>query len=321
MNREQVMELLAPVAGVTIRDVEHGNRGRVMVGTETMALRPGQGRTYEVDTEAIPAVVGFAGVPTSLTKLISSDTLGRVLTECMRQRERYGLVLQDNRVVGITKYRERIPVPLERLLNTVEHAVPQTEFQRALTLPEHVVSLETVGIQEQAVRPGDLVRAGTRIVFSPIGTVLPTVQSYALRLECTNGATTNDVVRSYGYGEGDNLWQWFRHSIRRAYNAIGPIIARWQRMIEENIPPADRAMVIEGLIKQAKLGKQEADTVRSIALQDPPENAYDALNLITYATSHVVEDPVRIMRAQRVAAEYDAETTHRRICPVCRRER
>lgn len=86
-------------------------------------------------------------------------------------------------------------------------------------------------------------------------------------------------------------------------------------MAEERIPPADRAIVIETLIRQAKMGRLEADAMRSQALETPPETAYDALNLLTATSTHIIRNPMQVVRAQR------ATTTHRRICPVCRRER
>ena len=321
MNRQEVMKKLEPVLGMRVRDFDHGASGRVVLGNETVAIRPGRGRTYQVADGHVLDLFQFTGVPQTLAKSLQTNTMERVLTECLRNKGRYGLVLQDDQVVGITPYRERHPVDPERVLTTMERAIPEADFQRVLTLPNHVVSIDAVGVDERPVRAGDLVRAGTEVIFSPIGTELPTVQSYILRLTCTNGATATDAMRTFGYGEGDNMWQWFRQSVQRAYNAIGGIVTAWQNMIEEGIDPRDRAMVIEQLIKQARLGKLEADSVRSRAIEAPPENAYDAMNLLTWATSHVVEDPVRVMRGRQVAAEYASAATHRRVCPTCSRER
>jgi len=321
MNREQVETALVPVAGMKVRDVEHGTHGRVMFEGERMTLRPGRGSTYEVADPYKDDLLNFAGVNGQLAKTITPATLGRVMTECMARKEKYGLILQDDHVVGITPYRERHPVDTERVLNTIERTIPSADFQRVLVLPQHIVSLETVGVEERPVQRGDLVKAGTRVVFSPIGTTLPVVQSYVLRLACTNGAVTNDIVHNFGYGEGDNLWQWFRQSILKAVRSIDLIIQRWQNLLREEISPADRAVVIATLIRQAGLRGEEAAAVQAQALELPPANAYEAMNLITWASSHIVRDPARVVRAQRVAAEYDAATTHRRICPVCRRER
>jgi len=321
MNKQEVLEKLEPVLDIRVRDFDHGANGRVILGNETVAIRPGRGCTYQMAEGHVSDLFQFTGVPPTLAKSLQTNTMERVLTECLRKQERYGLMLQDDQVVGITKYRERHPVDTERVVTTIERNIPDADFQNVLTLPNHVVSIDAVGVDERPVRPGDLVRAGTQVIFSPIGTELPTVQSYILRLICTNGATATDNMRTFGYGEGDNMWQWFRQSIRRAYNAIGGIVTAWQNMIGEGIDPRDRAMIIEQLIKQARLNKLEADVIRSRAIEAPPENAYDAMNLLTWATSHVVNDPVRIMRGRRVAAEYAAEAIHQRICPTCRRER
>lgn len=208
MNRQKALEMLEPITRATVRSVEHTSRGRVTVGTESVSLRPGSGRAYDLAPDGTSKLLGFAGVPATVAKALRPNTLGQVLTECLARKEHYALVLEEGRITDFLKYGERHSIPAERALATIERTVPQADFQRVMLLPNHIASVEVVGIEERAVRPGDLIRAGTMVAFSPIGTVNPFVQSYALRLVCTNGVTTNDVIREFGYGEGadGNFW-------------------------------------------------------------------------------------------------------------------
>lgn len=64
-----------------------------------------------------------------------------------------------------------------------------------------------------------------------------------------------------------------------------------------------------------------ANAIRNNAIAEPPETEWDMVNLISQATSHIIEDARQVVRAQRAAASFTAEAEHRRICPTCSRAR
>lgn len=88
-------------------------------------------------------------------------------------------------------------------------------------------------------------------------------------------------------------------------------------MAETAIAPEARAHVLEGLIRQAGLTGTNAATVRARALEAPPETEWEAFNLLTWATSHLLEDARQVARAQLAAARWAGETQHRTVCPAC----
>lgn len=190
-----------------------------------------------------------------------------------------------------------------------------------LKLPNHTVQVQTLGVEERAVAVGDIVRAGTLTQWSPIGVTAPLVQAFDVRLVCTNGMTHTDVLQEFsfsgGNGEGDNLWQFFRRASRQAYQAIGPITERYQELMAEEVPVEERAAIINALLKSMRATKEVTDAVNARAIAEPPLNSWDVLNLGTWATTHVMDEPAHIIRGQRALTEWTNEESHMRLCPVC----
>ena len=166
-----------------------------------------------------------------------------------------------------------------------------------------------------------VLKDGAMVQFSPIGTIQPHMQAYALRLTCINGMTHNDIIREFhhGGGEGDDIWQWFRRSVREAYQAINPIIQRYRGMMDELISTEQRAQVLTAMLREAKISGGAADAVRAMAIENPPENRYEMMNLISYAFSHLLERPDQVRRAQNTAADYAHEHANHLECPLCHR--
>lgn len=166
-------------------------------------------------------------------------------------------------------------------------------------------------------------QAGALVSFSPINTIKPLVQSFVLRMVCTNGMSSKTVLAEFvdGHGEGDDVWQWFRQSVRAAYQSIGKVVDRYQAMVRERIPADQRAGMLEEILRQAGITGKEAEAVRAQAIQDPPRNTYDMMNLITWASSHIIRSPERIQRALNASATFTSESQHATICPLCQTRR
>lgn len=320
MEREEALQIVEPLSKLRVRTIDHSPNTRIVVTPEMVTLRPGGGaRTLELTEAGVLGMAKYAGISEDLGKQLSPATFSRVATELLERKRHYSLILNEGRVVGFSKPRDYRDMSVERVLATVDRAAKNSEIHQVLVLPNYVISLDLIGAQERAVVPGDLVRAGANVTFSPIGTVLPTVNSFVLRLQCTNGATTTDVLREFHYGGdgGGSVWPWFNDSVREAYHSLGPIIGRWKRLARERIPAGQRAAVLEALLRKAKITGEIAEAVRAQALEQPIETSYDAMNLITYASSHFLTNPSDVVRARTVADSFAHEERHQRICPVC----
>ena len=323
MNRDEVLERIQPILNYRVRSVVHEPRTRVQVLPDMVALRPSGGaHLVPFAKEGVTALAQYTGMGGNLIRQLSPDTFGRVATELLARHEQYGLILKGDSIVAFCKRGVYQGLPAERVLHAIERSLKGTDYHRVqVNEGTTEVRLEVVGAQQQPVVRGDLVRAGALINFSPVGTINPMVQSYVVRLTCTNGAMSNDVLAEYHYGgngggEGDNIYQWFRDSVRSVGGALSTIVERYHRMR----PEAQRAQVLEALLRQAKITGEDAQAVRAMAIERPPRNAYEAMNLITWANSHVLTEPRQITRAQQAAARFSDEAQHSRVCPVCRRQ-
>lgn len=328
MERTEVLEHMAPIMDLSVRTIDHIPATRIEVTPDMVTLRPGRGsRVLEMTPEGARNMAKFAELPQGLAQKIRPQTFGTVATELLARKGSYDVILQENQVVGFAKPHQYHSLNPRKVLQTIEGAIRgDVDYHRVMILPELVTSLEVLGTKQEAVVTGDMVQAGALVMFSPIGTILPSVQSYVMRLACTNGAVSKSVLREFNYeggdgGEGDDVWHFFRQSVRDAYNSMGRIVNRWRQMIDENIEPADRAMILEAMIKEAGMAKEDAEVVRAMALHNPPNNTYDILNLLTYASSHLISDATRVRRAQVAAADFQTETEHSRTCPICQRRR
>ena len=322
MDRTVVLEKLEPVSRISARQVEHNPRTRVMVEPGQVIIRPGNGgHLIPLSENGVKAMTNFVGLPRKLGQELSPELFGRVVTELLGRKERYNLLLDDGQVEGLAEYRGVRNLPVERVLSTIERAIPRCDYHRVTVLPDCAATLEIIGTKQEAVRRGDMVRAGAMVSFSPINTVLPMVQSYVLRLVCTNGAISKTVLTQFtgGGGEGDDIWQWFRQSVQAAYQSIGNIVNRYREMVQERIPADQRAAMLEELLRQAGITGKEAEAVRAQAIQNPPRNSYDMVNLITWASSHIISSPPQRHRALNAGATFTSESQHATICPLCRR--
>lgn len=326
MNRTEVLERMEPILDTQVRTLEHNPRTRVMVTPEMVTLRPGGGQRHlEMTTAGVQSLANFVGLPWNLAAKLRPETFGTVATELLGRQHRYAVMLKDGAITGVAKPTEFHGLNPARVLTAIEGGIRGIEYHRVLLLDNFVVSLELIGERREPVVAGDLVQAGAQVTFSPIGTVDPLVQSYALRLACTNGMTNNTILREFHYGggggDGDDIWQWFRRSSREAYNSLHRIVERYRQMMDEEIPADQRAMMLEAMLREAKISGEDANAIMAMAIENPPESSYDMMNLLSNATSHLLEDPRRIRRAQNVVASYTSETEHARVCPVCHSRR
>jgi len=323
MKKVAVMEKISPLMGLNFKEVTHENHTRVQVGVEEVVFRPGNGgHSLPLSEDGMTGLASFAGFSGAFFKTLSNDTLGKVATELLLHKEKYGILIKDGQIVDFTSPKHYHNIPAEKVLNTIEKVIPDVEYNRAL-VDRETVHLEVTGPDELLMLKGDNVRAGALIRWSPIGITLPSVQSFVLRRFCINGATSNTILREFGFGGGDegNVWEWFKKSVRDAYHSYNKVAEAWRKLVNENVPDQDRPLMLEALIKQAGLDPNVAEAVRSRALQEPPTNAYDMMNLVSFATSHLMDEPKRIHRAQSAIAAYTDAETHALTCPVCRRSR
>ena len=319
MNRTEALKALEPISGVASRRIDRGASKVNRVDGEVL-LRPGnRGRVMTLTDEGVGSLLGFAGMPAGMMENLTPATFGTAASELIDRRGDYTVITKDNQVVHFTD-KPHTNVAPSRVLTLVERAMGNEVAYKPRILNEDSVALEVIGTRKEAEVAGDLVRAGVLINFSTIGRIMPMVQSFATVMSCLNGATHNTVLEQYTGGEGDDVWHWFRQSISKATRAFGRIVKDYQRMVDEGIPPDERAEVLEALLKQAGITGPLADAVRARAIAEPPETAWDVFNMVTYAVQHELEEPKQVARARKKLAQFASSEDHARICPSCHRQ-
>lgn len=315
MQKEQLLKELAPVLDTKPKQA---TQPRVIAGDKKFHIRPSSHSSLiELSPEGFGALLKTTDISPGLAKRLAPASIARVASEVLKPCT---LLIKGDKVIDLTTKSGVHYIEPERVVDTLERTIPKADFQRVLMMPNYTARIETIGVQEKPVTKGDMIRAGALVQFSPLSITRPEVQSYVVRLACTNGATSIDVLRKYDWGgDGKGLWEWLKNSIREAYQAYGAIVERWQAMTREAILPGQRASVLEALLREAHIMGKDAEAVRTRALEEPPHNAYEVMNLLTWATTHVLSEARDIVRAEAATIRFSADTTHRQICPVCRR--
>ncbi len=327
MDKTAVLEQIGDLGNLKARVINGDFRVKHSQAEGTFSIKPSpHGKPLMVLPSGVESVLRFAGIGDKLSGRLSSSTLAGVVEESLKGMKdgAFSALTDNGNIIDLAPARDYRTVDSERVLDNIARGIKDdVEFNRVLKLPNHTVQVQTLGVEERAVAVDDIVRAGTLTQWSPIGVTAPLVQAFDVRLVCTNGMTHMDVLEEFAFvgsgggGEGDNIWQWFRQASRRAYQAIGPVTERYQQLMAEEVTAEDRAAVINALLKSMRANKEVTDAVNARALEAPPTNSWEVLNLGTWATTHAMVEPAHILRGQRALTEYVNEDTHSRTCPTC----
>jgi hypothetical protein len=323
MKAAEVLEAMKPIRNVKTRVLDYKPNTRVIINPENWSLRPGGGALIPLEKKGEQALTNFVGIPKSIAENLSPELFGKVATELLGRKERFTVLMIEGFIVDFVQGAAGMQaLDSERLVGTIEKAIHNADIQKVTIGKDFEASLEIVGDTRVPVQRGDLIRAGALVRFSPTGSIAPLVQSFCVRLACTNGATDTTVLREFhGGGEGDSIWQWFRQSLGAAYGSVNNIANRYREMINDKLPAGERALMLEELLRQARITGEAADAVRAQAIEHPPRNAYEMFNLITWASSHLLKAPAQIDRARSIAAAYTSAESHDTFCPVCHSHR
>ena len=333
LDRKDVIGLLEGLASVRRTRVDHDPRTRVEFEEDGSAsFRPGAGkRTLTIVKDNVPELLSFVHFPTTTAEQLAPTTRGLVATELLRALETYEVRDEGG---AITEWVQK-PIKAERLkplsaISWMEKGAGQDGGQwiRAEAVKPGVAHLEFQSFKAlelgyvETGKVDDLVYAGADIILSPPGLAFPEIDTYALQRVCGNGSVDLTAHHSYRYrgNEGDDVFHWFRDSVRDAITNLKGMTEVWNKLRQDVISNEDRPGVIEALIREVGLAPHgpEADAIRASAMKNPPQNGFDVLTLATRATSHFTLDPQVRYRAQRRISKMAADATiHAMICPAC----
>lgn len=349
LSEDEVMARFAIPEGVHAAPVGISARAKVDVTTEgevQVRFNSDRNQTYILaDKDANASLMSFIGIPAEVAKSYPSKLVTPLLTHGLSRKDGAVVVIdEDGKLLSIQDQAKLKPVmSAEQVLTNIRQQWPEVQFQDASIMGSKGNNaygsdllaithneerrLETMlqpGLHQFLPDGGDPFRAGVHVHFNPMGVTAPAIEPYLLRLVCRNGAIHAEYISDEwgkGYGEGDELWQWFRDGLVASDTVIGTVMDKYSAMIGESFDGQDRVRALEGYIGHARLGREDALELRNRAIENPIRNAYDLFNLATAQATHgagkrTLNDLVG--RQRRAAFTGGAAHAHN-ACPTCHR--
>lgn len=332
IERQDVVDLLDHLNGLQRVRVDHNPRTAVMVADEGFAFRPGGGkRAVEIDKNALPGLFDFIKLPDQTAENLPPALRSQAATALLASKDQYEVRIEDGKVVSFGSRSKGDPIRPKPAVSAMEKGAVSKgqggEWVRAEQLGPGVAHLELMSYRAEPIGYqtsdlGDLLYAGADILVSPPGLTFPEVDGYGLRKVCGNGSCDLAFHRQYRFhgNEGDDVFQWFRQSVRDAVKNVQATADVWRKLHDDAIEPEQRPMVVEALIREAGIpvNGPEAEAIRAMAMKNPPQTGFDAANLMTFATSHFHMGPNMRRRAQqKLARAFGDGALHSLICPAC----
>jgi len=280
----------------------------------------------------------FLDIPRGFAKDTPVNLLNPIMEERI-QRHRSLVVVTDEegQLVELKNQGDLQPlVDPTNLLTQIEEQFPEVLYQRAEVDAQGNANLLAItqsgetrleellapGVHHFLPDGGDPFRSGIHLRFSTTGLTAPAIQPYMVRLWCLNGALHGEFLDQWsrGYGEGDEIYQYFRQGMEEAAQRTRGIMGRYAGMVQEiDGGGQGRRAAVEGLIHAARLPAGQANDVRDRAIVDPPVTHLDVWNLLTANASHNSRNfGEQLTRMARAGHHADPEQVHT-WCATCGR--
>lgn len=290
-------------------------RDRWRVDGDHITYRHGP-QVHQVDEQVIKQAASLCGIPANYTTRLKDhpQMLASNLDYWFGQLGSVQLVTKGGELVAISHPTAPV-VPAERVATSIDRTIHPTDYSR-LSISPSLIEIFAVTQKENAVVPGDLVRAGVYVSFSPMGTVNPLVRGFIQRLVCTNGAMTSEQGMSFSFdgGGGDDeekFLPWLRSSLKNALKEFRPEVKRLQEMSRHDIVPSEHI----DHVMRSRLPESTRNLIRARIMDGDVRTEYDLYNVLTSVASHDVEDPRVAYRLMDAAPR----VIDHRNCPVCHR--
>ena len=345
LETEDVLERLSMPDGIDAKVVRiDARRAKVEAhvdGGINFRLSGNKGDSFIIDTNtALESVAKLSNVPISVLKNFPDKMTTPLLSHAIKGMEGLAVVADDNnRIIQVEAQTKMKPImPVEQVVENLFMQWPELKFQDAqmgkgyqgeiLAITNDgerkLEELLAPGLHEFLPEGGDPFRSGVRISHNPIGFGEPLIEPYLLRLVCRNGAIHAEYLHNQwgtGYGEGDEVWQWFREGLQASNVAIDGIMQNYADMVGQEVPANERSAVVEGYLRNARLPNDEARAIRDMAINEPPRTMYDLFNMATANATHNGNNTLdgMIHRQRNAAKQAGTPDAHARYCPTCRR--
>ena len=344
LENDDVLERLSIPDGISARPLDINRSAKFEVrkdGTMNVRFNRDKDQVFTIeDPEAMKSMAEFAGISQDMAKKFPQELVTPLVSYGIKLRDGVVVVAdEDNRIVNVQDRSKLQPImPAEAVLEHMLAQWPEVKFKDAqmgrgygtdivaITHDEErrLEELVQPGLHQFLPAGGDPFRAGVHIHTNPMGLSAPEIEPFTYRLICLNGAVHTQYLHDAwgrGFGEGDEVWQWFRDGLQASDMAVGNIMGKYAEMIGETIEPNARAAVVEGYARQARLGTEDRQALREQAMNEPPRNMYDLFNLATATATHRGHKTLQEMLNHQRRATVNTTTAdaHGHYCPTCKR--
>jgi hypothetical protein len=311
-------------------------------GTINVRFNSNKDDAFIIDNEeGYSALADMVGIPQSVVKKFGAKLTAPMVAHGIKDKE--GLVVirdADNRLLDVKdQYKMQPIIKPEQAIERMLLQWPELKFQDgqigkgdyqadilAITHDDErkLEDLLAPGLHEFLPSGGDPFRAGVHVGFNSMGMTAPVIEPYLLRLVCRNGALHAEYLHDEwgrGYGEGDELWQWFRDGLQASDMAVNNIMEKYAALVGDVIPENERANAVAGYIRNARLNGEDAQAVQAQAINEPPRNQYDLFNIATNTATHSRRNKTlaQMMTQQRKATANVGGHIHGAYCPTCKK--
>ena len=342
LDNDDVLERLTIPDGISAQPLDINRSAKFEVRKDgTMNVRFNRDTAFTVeDPEAMKTMAEFAGITQQIAGKFPSELVAPLVSYGIKQKDGVVVIADaDNRIINVQDRSKLQPImPADAVLENMLAQWPEVKFKDAQMGSGYGTDIVAITHDEerrleQLVQPGlhqflpeggDPFRAGVHIHTNPMGLSAPLIEPFTYRLICLNGAVHTEYLHNEwgrGFGEGDELWQWFRDGLQASDMAVGNIMGKYAEMIGETIEPHARAAVVEGYARQARLGNEDRQALREQAMNEPPRNMYDLFNLATATATPRGHKTLQEMLTHQRRATINTTTAdaHGRYCPTCKR--
>ena len=344
LENDDVLERLSIPDGISARPLDINRSAKFEVrkdGTMNVRFNRDKDQVFTIeDPEAMKSMAEFAGISQDMAKKFPQELVTPLVSYGIKLRDGVVVVAdEDNRIVNVQDRSKLQPImPAEAVLEHMLAQWPEVKFKDAQMGASYGTDIVAITHDEERrleelVQPGlhqflpsggDPFRAGVHIHTNPMGLSAPEIEPFTYRLICLNGAVHTQYLHDAwgrGFGEGDEVWQWFRDGLQASDMAVGNIMGKYAEMIGETIEPNARAAVVEGYARQARLGNEDKQALREQAMNEPPRNMYDLFNLATATATHRGHKSLQEMlnHQRRATANTTTADAHGHYCPTCKR--
>ena len=319
MDVETLEKELAPIKELRVEKISDAAVVEIAPTESQLYLHDGEYQ-YVATEDSYKTSLKHIGMSSAMVSKLSATTASAAATELLQKKGEATAVFKDQILMAMAPKGRYKPFSVAMALDIIQSELGEFEVNRASMRGQYTVRLEIAGPDQFQVEDDDLIRAGVMVDFNPIGLTDPIVQTFGVRLVCTNGATSNVVFSTQALtSEEEDNKEWFRANVRAAYDGVEAAVEQWRNMQKKKVTARERPLLLGGFARAAGLNGKEQSALFAHAAENPPQNAYDVFNCLTWLTSHGMDDPNRTARAQLATAKFVGEETHSKHCPTCKR--